>query len=280
MKTDIFPLNFFKSIITPKRVFTRRKQLNWFQIVIVLLFLNGLMMIPLSINMAKMDSYPVEETYPDAFAMLDESVIGFLNGAEYSEGTLSLSEPFYEEYDGGIVGGNVSTVQEEQALEAPNTLLFQENELIIKDGENPVTSVTYTKDFSIEGVSSVEELKSELSRQWFIQNKTFIVGSLLISLFILLLVSIVLITLGSSLFVYLSKKGQLSTIRTYKESVNLVVNTLGLPTIIAMILGFIQFDIITMLMTQTFGFVILLLLVFTKTRFSDDVVNRMNNIKK
>ncbi|WP_434801649.1 hypothetical protein [Robertmurraya yapensis (ex Hitch et al 2024)] len=254
--------------------------MNWFQMVIVLLFLNGLMMIPLSVNMAKMDSYPVEETYPNAFAMLDESVVEFLDGAEFSEGTLSLSEPFIEEYDAGIVGGNVSTAQKEQALEAPNTLLFQENELIIKDGENPVTSVTYTKDFSIEEVSSVEELKSELSRQWFIQNKSFIVGSLLVSLFILLLVSIVLITLGSSLFVYLSKKGQLSTIRTYKESVNLVVNTLGLPTIIAMILGFIQFDIITMIMTQTFGFVILLLVVFTKTRFSDDVVNQMNTNKK
>lgn len=272
MKKDIFPINYFKSIITLKRVFTGRKQLNWFQIIIVLLFINGLMMVPLSVNMAKIDSYPVEETYPNAFALLDESVVEELGGVEYSEGKLSLPESFYLETDDGIVGGNVSSFKEEQALKAENALIFQENEFIIKDQDNAVSTVRYTNDFSIERITTVDNLKDELSRQWFIQNKGFIVGSLLVSIFILLLVSIVVISLGSSIFVYLTKKGQLSTIQTYKESVNLVVNAMGLPTLIAMVIGLIQFNIITMIMIQSFGFIILLLLVFSKTRFSDDVI--------
>lgn len=277
MKKDIFPINYFKSIISPKHVFTCRKQLNWFQIIIVLLFLNGLMMIPLSINIAKMDSYPVEETYPNAFSLLNETVIDEMQDATYAQGQLTLPNSFYLENEHGVVGGNISTSDEEHALKAENALIFQEEEFIIKDQENPVTSVTYTNDFAIEEITTVQMLKDELSRQWFIQNKGFIVGSLLLSLFNLLLVSIVVISLGSSIFVYLTKKGQISTIRTYKESVNLIVNTLGIPTVLAMILGLIQFNIITMIMIQTFGFIMMLLFVFMKTRFSDDVVAQLES---
>jgi maltodextrin utilization protein YvdJ len=273
-------MNYFKSVLTPIRIFTGRKQLNWFQIIIVLLFINGLMMIPLSLNIAKMESYPVEETYPNAFALLEESVVDALDDAEYSEGKLTLPDSFYFEIENGIVGGNVSASEEENAITAESALLFQERELIIKDKENPVATVPYTIDFAIEKVTSVEELKTELSRQWFIQNKGFIVGSLLASLFILLLVSVVAISLGSSLFVLLTKKGQLSTIETYKESVNLVVNSLGLPTLLAMLVGLIQFNIITMIMVQTFGFIMMLLFVFMKTRFSDDYMEQLEVVKK
>ncbi|WP_036689360.1 DUF1189 family protein [Paucisalibacillus globulus] len=280
MKKDTFPMNYFKSVMTPIRVFNGRKQLNWFQIIILLLFLNGLMMIPLSINIAKMDSYPVEETYPGAFELLDESVIDALEDAEYSQGKLTLPNNFYFEMENGIVGGNVSELEKENAKNAENTLLFQENELIIKESSNPITTVAYTNDFSIEEITTVEELKTELSRQWFIQNKSFIVGSLLISLSTLLLVSIVVISLGSSLFVLLTKKGQISTIQTYKESVNLVVNSLGIPTLVAMLIGLIQFNIITMIMIQTFGFIIMLLIVFMKTRFSDDYMDQLNTLDK
>ncbi|MFS0674123.1 hypothetical protein [Ornithinibacillus sp. 179-J 7C1 HS] len=280
MRKDIFPINYFKSIISTKRVFTGRKQLNWFQIIIVLLFLNGLMMIPLSINIAKMDSYPVEETYPNAFSLLDESVVTELVDAEYSQGQLTLPNSFSVQTENGIVGGNISTSEEDKALEAENALIFKENEFVIKDTDNQIVTVAYTNDFSIEDVKTAEELRTELARQWFIQNKSFIVGSLLFSLFILLFVSTFVITLGSSLFVLLTKKGQVSTIQTYKESLNLVVNSFGVPTLIAMLLGFIQFNIITMIMVQTFGFIMMLLIVFMKTRFSDDYMEQLITSKK
>lgn len=238
------------------------------------------MMIPLSINIAKMDSYPVEETYPNAFSLLDESVVTELVDAEYSQGQLTLPNSFSVQTENGIVGGNISTSEEDKALEAENALIFKENEFVIKDTDNQIVTVAYTNDFSIEDVKTAEELRTELARQWFIQNKSFIVGSLLFSLFILLFVSTVVITLGSSLFVLLTKKGQVSTIQTYKESLNLVVNSFGVPTLIAMLLGFIQFNIITMIMVQTFGFIMMLLLVFMKTRFSDDYMEQLITSKK
>ncbi|WP_047980610.1 component of transporter [Ornithinibacillus contaminans] len=281
MRTDIFPLNYFKSITTPTNIFKGRKQLNWFQIVIIFLFLNGLMMIPLSINLAKMDSYPVQETFPNAFELVDESVVTALQEVEFSQGAMIANQQFYFERENGVVGGNVSNAEERSALQKENALLFLENELVIKEGDNPVTRVMYTEDFSMDGVTSVEGLQTKISEQWFIQNKSFIVGSLLMSVFILLLVSIVFICLGAAVFVYLTKKGQLSSIKTYKESVNLIVNTIGLSTVIALIIGFIQFDIIVMIMTQTLGFVIMLLIVFAKTRFhdSEDIVEETNEYK-
>ena len=59
------------------------------------------------------------------------------------------------------------------------------------------------------------------------------------------------------------------SITTYKETVNLVINLLSLPTILATLFGLIHFDIVLMVTIQTLGLLIMLVVVYAKTQFND-----------
>ncbi|MCU9612460.1 DUF1189 family protein [Caldibacillus lycopersici] len=271
MKTDIFPINFFKSFWLPKNVLKGRKDLNWFQIFIAVLFLNGLLMIPVSLHFSKMDAFPIEGSFPNAFELVDDSVWSQMENASFQNGQMELTEGFYMEKPNGVVGGNLTETEVEEALKADNAILFLQEEMVIKEGDKATSNIRYTKDFSVENVSNVEEFKQAISEQWFYQNQTYVVGSMIFVVFILLLVNFLFIVLGSAFFVYLTRKS--SSIKTFKESINLVLNAAGLSTVISMIVGLISFDIITIILIQSFGLIFMLLAIFLSSRFQDEPIN-------
>lgn len=269
MKSDVFPLNYFKSIWSPKQIFKNRHQLNWFQIFVVLLFVNSLLMIPVALNYVKMDTFPVEDTLPGSFGLIDEAVVLKLQAGNYQNGTLKLPESFVLSTENGMVSGLLTESETDEALSADNALLFQETEFVIKEGDQSLETIPYTKDFDLSKVTTVAELKEALSRQWFIKNKAYTVATLMSLVFSITLVSTLFLTFGSAIFLYLTKKSKFSSINSYKESVNLLTNCIGLPSFVALLLGLIQFDIIIMLMIQSVGLVMMLLIVFYQTRFND-----------
>lgn len=270
MKTDAFPLNYFKSIWSPTKSFKNRHQLNWFQIFIVLLFVNSLLMIPVSLNYMEMDTYPVEGTLPNSFGLIDETDVLNLQEGTYENGTLDLPSSFVRTSDKGTVAGLLSDTEMEQALDAENALVFQKDAVIIKEGDQTVSTVPYTKDFDLSKVTNVNDAKESLSRQWFIKNRGYVVATLMFLVFSITFVSTIFLTFGSAVFLYLTKKSDYSSIKTYKESVNFISNCMGLPTLIALIIGLIQFDIVVMLMIQSVGLVVMLLLAFYQTRYNDE----------
>ncbi|RKQ28199.1 DUF1189 family protein [Oceanobacillus halophilus] len=272
MKTDIFPLNYFKSIFRPTKMFTGRHQLNWFQIVIVFLFLNGLIMIPVTIDFTEMDSFPIDDTYPNAFELIDQSTVTSLENATFSQGEMELALSFYDEKENGVVGGNLSTNEKEQALEEANAVIFQKEGITIKEKGEPIANIKYTKDFDLSDVTNEAELKGVISDQWFTQNQAIVIGGLIFAVFVIALASLVFLIIGASFFVYLTKRGHFSSIQTFKESVNLIVNTLGLATLLAMIMGLLGYDITVILLTQSTALIFILLAVFYYTHFSDEYV--------
>ena len=102
------------------------------------------------------------------------------------------------------------------------------------------------------------------------QNKIFIVMIFSVMISAFLFVIVLFLTLGSAFFLYLTKKSSLSSIKTFKESVNLILNLLTLPTIIAMIFSLFHFDITLMLSIQTLGLVLMLIMVYYKTKLNDN----------
>ena len=278
MKTDAFPLNYFKSIWSPRQIFKNRHQLNWFQIFIVLLFVNSLLMIPVSLNYTKMDTFPVEDTLPDSFGLIDESAVLKLQQGKYENGTLVFPESFVLISEKGTISGMLTESEIEETLAPENALIFQEKAFVIKEGSQSLSTIPYTKDFDLSKVTNTAELKEALSRQWFIKNKGYTVATLMFLVFTITLVSTLFLTFGSAIFLYLTRKSQFSSINSYKESVNLLTNCIGLPSLIALLIGSIQFDIVIMLMIQSVGLVIMLLFVFYKTRFNDKM--NKNEVKK
>ena len=251
------------------RTFKNRTQLNWFQLIIVLIFLNALMTIPVTINYAKMDIFPLEEFYPNAVQLLDQEVVDALEEVDYEEGFLSFNTPFVFQNEYGLVAGGIEAMENLENENLTNSILFEENQFIISEEGLPTTTVLYTKDFSLENVRTVESLREETGRQWFTQNRILIVliFSLMISGFFLMM-SLLLVG-GAALFIYLTKKSSLTSVVTYKESVNFILNILAIPTLLAMGISLIHFDVIMMVTVQSVGLIAMLLLVYHKTHFKD-----------
>lgn len=278
MKTDVFPLTYFKNIWTPRMIFKKRHELNWFQLILVLFFLTSILMVPVSLNFLKMETYPIEESYPETLALIDESVVAAFQAAISEDGALVTDPGSQVVKEKGVMSITNSDSVIKENLKAENALIFSDNDLYLKNKGVPVSNVRYTKDFNPSQLNSVKDMKEAVSRQWFFQNRVYVIGSLLLVVFSILFVSTILIVLGSAVFLYLTKKNSFSSIKTYKESVNLILNALGIPTLLALISSFIQFDIVVMLTIQSIGLALMILMVFYTTRFNDKVPVR-NNIK-
>lgn len=269
LKTDLFPVNYFKSIWSPITAFKNRHELNWLPIILVVIFLNALMLIPVTLNYVSIGSMPLGEYYPNALELVNQEVAEELSQFEYENGEMLITNPFIIELEEGIVAGGLSEEDWEPYSETDTFLLFEENQFLVRDDEVATTSVLYTSDFSLEDLIDPEEIKNELNRQWDSQNNILMVliFSLMIGFF-LLVMSLFLI-FGSAFILYLTRTGNLTSINTFKEAVNMMVNLLSLPTLIAMVFGLIYFDIYLMVAVQTIGLLLMLVVLYYKTQFND-----------
>ena len=276
LKTDVFPLNYVKNIWSPLKAFKNRFVLTWPMMIVVIIFLNALMVIPVTLNYAEMESFPLEEYYPIAASQLvDDQVLDEIQTIVVNEGQLSIPEPFQVENAYGEVVGGLSLDEIENHISSPNFIAFQENQLIIAEEGLPTATVLYTRDVSFGEMETKEEIVEEISRQWFNQNRVLIVliFSFLISTFLLFM--LLFLVFGSSFLLYLTKKGSLTTIKTYKESVNLILNSLAVPTFLAMLFGLFYFELYIMVTIQSLGMAAYLFWIWYKVQFNDQ---RLSNL--
>lgn len=234
------------------------------------------MTIPVTLNYAQVDSFPLEEFYPNTVQMIDEQVRAELSEAEYRDSEMFIETPFFIENKYGAVAGGLPSEESRKVLNLENILLFEQNQFIIHEDGAPEASVIYTSDFSLGQAKDQEDIVNELNRQWFNQNRVLIVFifSLMISTFLFMM--LLLIVFGSALFLYFTKRSDITSITTYKESINLMVNVLSLPTILSMIFGLFYFDITLMVTMQTIGLIIMLFIIYYKTQFNDDNIETEN----
>lgn len=276
LKTDVFPLNYVKNIWSPLKAFKNRFVLTWPMMIVVIIFLNALMVIPVTLNYAEMESFPLEEYYPIAASQLvDDQVLDEIQTVVVNEGQLSIPEPFQVENAYGEVVGGLTLDEIESQISSPNFIAFQENQLIIAEEGLPTATVLYTRDVSFGEMETKEEIVEEISRQWFNQNRVLIVliFSFLISTFLLFM--LLFLVFGSSYLLYLTKKGSLTTIKTYKESVNLILNSLAVPTFLAMLFGLFYFELYIMVTIQSLGMAAYLFWIWYKVQFNDQ---RLSNL--
>lgn len=276
LKTDVFPLNYVKNIWSPLKAFKNRFVLTWPMMIVVIIFLNALMVIPVTLNYAEMESFPLEEYYPIAASQLvDDQVLDEIQTVVVNEGQLSIPEPFQIENAYGEVVGGLSLDEIENHISSPNFIAFQENQLIIAEEGLPTATVLYTRDVSFGEMETKEEIVEEISRQWLNQNRVLIVliFSFLISTFLLFM--LLFLVFGSSFLLYLTKKGSLTTIKTYKESVNLILNSLAVPTFLAMLFGLFYFELYIMVTIQSLGMAAYLFWIWYKVQFNDQ---RLSNL--
>ena len=70
-----YPFNYFSSLFQVRKAFANRKQLNWFQMVFTSLFLLSLTLIPVAIQNAELQTYPLTTFVSDVFDPLTDDVM-------------------------------------------------------------------------------------------------------------------------------------------------------------------------------------------------------------
>ncbi len=80
---------------------------------------------------------------------------------------------------------------------------------------------------------------------------------------------IFIVALGASLLLYFTKKSRLFSFKTYKECYHFILNCLGLPTLLTLILGLLGQNMATLITVQNILFVLYLVTIFYKTHYRD-----------
>ncbi|SEO21453.1 Maltodextrin utilization protein YvdJ [Amphibacillus marinus] len=261
-----FPFNYFINIVTPTRAFLNRRAIGWPTIVILLVFLNALITIPVSLHFAKSDEIGIEQFYPKSFKMIDAETHAYLSDIANEDGVIQTESAVLLKKEEGVV--SIGEPNEEVVEDHRVTVIFKADEFIIKEDSLPELSVFYTTDFSPDQTTPAE-LRSELNRQWRINNQVYIVAIMTFLISSMTFIMLVFLVMGSALFLYVTKKSQLTSITSYKESVAIILYGLGIPTFVAFIFGLVQFDIIWMMTIQTIGLAIMIVMMYFKTKFSD-----------
>ncbi|MBZ6526807.1 hypothetical protein HYQ40_03395 [Aerococcaceae bacterium DSM 111021] len=269
---QVFPINYFITAFSAVKSFTHRNYLKHWQKVIVIILLNSLMMIPLSLQLGRTTSADLTNYVPKAMNFIDESVVQELNSLDNNESKLIITEEKIIKENNELIIASAPTQEEaEKHLHERGGIIYTPDQYILGEDDS-LFYQPYTGDVLMNEIDDVLSLKELMSQQWFWSNRTSIVLTNYIQLNVLITTSLILLVLGSSFFLSLMKKNDLFDIKSFNEALTIVLNSLGLPTLIAMFIGLISGNPIMMLTTQGLLFVLMLIWIYWKTHFNDNYV--------
>lgn len=270
---QVFPINYFITAFSAVKSFTHRQYLKHWQKLVVMILLASLMMIPLSFQLGRTTGADLTNYVPEVMDYIDESVVQELNALDNSGTDLMITEEkIIKENDELIICLAPSTEAAETLLSDRGGIIYTSDQTIFGEDSSSLFYQPYTGDKAMNEVEDVESLKTLMSQQWFWSNRTSIVLTNYIQLSVLIIVSLLFLVLGSSFFLSFMRKNDMFDINSFSEALTIVLNCLGLPTLIAMVIGLISGNPTTMLTVQGLLFVLMLMWVYWKTHFNDTYV--------
>jgi len=243
-----YPFSYFSSIWGFRKPLSKRFGLNWFQLLFTSIFLISLSMVPIAIQNSSQETYPLETFIDNVYEPLTDEVVQNLSEhAAIVDGKLTYTGTASQEPS--LVIGPSKSKELPKGLQ----LHFDTNELVISKESKELTRISY-RAIETESFKSKDSLTQAISKDWYQQNRVYI------SLFLVL---------GASLLLYITKKSRLFSFRTFKECYHFILNCLGLPTLITLILGLFGQNMTTLITVQNILFVLYLVTIFYKTHFRD-----------
>ena len=258
-----YPFSYFNSIWGFRKPLSQRFGLNWFQLLFTSIFLISLSMVPIAIQNSSQESYPLETFIDDVYTPLTDKVIKELSeNAQIVDGKLI--------YTGTTRQQPSILLGPSQSKELPKNLQlhFDKEELVISKESKELTRIRY-QAISTESFQSKEKLTQAISKDWYQQNRVYISLFLVLGASFLFGLNFFIVSLGASLLLYITKRSRLFSFKTFKECYHFILNCLGLPTLIATVLGLFGQTMTTLITVQNILFVLYLVTIFYKTHFRD-----------
>ncbi|ACA37623.1 DUF1189 domain-containing protein [Streptococcus pneumoniae] len=258
-----YPFSYFSSIWGFRKPLSKRFGLNWFQLLFTSIFLISLSMVPIAIQNSSQETYPLETFIDNVYEPLTDEVVQDLSEhARIVDGKLT--------YTGTANQTPSVVIGPSQSKELPKDLQlhFDTNELVISKESKELTRVSY-RAIETESFKSKDSLTQAISKDWYQQNRVYISLFLVLGASFLFGLNFFIVSLGASLLLYITKKSRLFSFRTFKECYHFILNCLGLPTLITLILGLFGQNMTTLITVQNILFVLYLVTIFYKTHFRD-----------
>lgn len=256
-----YPFSYFSSIFSPKAMFANRKGLTIWQRLFTTLFLVALMVIPSSLQTLTLETYPLENFVEGVYSPLTDQVIDDLRQhVSIDNGQLT--------YTGNATWEQI-TFGETFSGHSDFSYQFSSRTFTIRKGSDILTQLAYD-GMSTADFSSKEGLTTAISKKWYQSNRAAVGLSITLVSSLILATNLLFILLGASFFLFLTKKSRLFHFRRFAECYNFSLNCLGLPTILACLIGLFGQPVTTLLTIQNILFVLCLLWVFFKTKFRDE----------
>ncbi len=267
-----FPLNYFSALIGPKQLFAGRKQLSWFNFSLIFLFLVSFMVMPVTLFYAnQIKAIPIEQ-FLTVEPLIDQAGVERFSQLEVSNGELRTSPMVIDQSKDIVIGVDLSKEQRSAQQAFVN---FEKSHWTIqqKEGSEIRTyRMNYHSFFDPASVTTPQAFQTFLEEVFYVSNRPTIILSYSLSLGIVLFLMTSLILFGAAFFLWMTRKSRFSSIQTFKESANLMLNVIGVGSIISAIVGFIHFDFVLMLGIQSTVAVLLLLWIFARTGFKDEQI--------
>lgn len=263
-----YPFNYFSSLFQVRKAFANRKQLNWFQMIFTSLFLLSLTLIPVAVQNAELQTYPLTTFVSDVFDPLTEDVMKDLKeSVRIEEHELVYNGHFgvHKNKAGHVIIGH----HEGTSLGEKLTLYFDKTQLVISRENKELASIPY-QAINQKSLENKDALSQAISKDWFQANR------LAVSLFLVLFsgflsaVNFAILVFGASFFLFLTRKSRLFSLKTFKECFNFTLNCLGLPILASVLISLLFHQVFTTtILIQNILFVLFLALAFYKTHFRD-----------
>ncbi|CAM3153113.1 DUF1189 domain-containing protein [Lactiplantibacillus plajomi] len=264
--TVAFPVRFFGSLFSPRRMFANRAKFNWLQIIVLFLFLTAVMLIPIPFYYNQQTSYNLKPFMPavDQMAASAEMQTA-LKDADFSNQQFHhVKRQVITKTANNVAGFNLSAAD----------MAGRENVLNLHAKSFEVRSVGSTFDAKyVPLISQKTDAHGFLVSSWYQSNKVMIGLFMLMTLGLIIVgVNLILVN-GAAFFLFLSRHNKITHIRNYREAVNLALMMMGIGSLLAMVIGLIHFDVTIELTIQSLTLAFVVLWVYLKTKFKDPEVD-------
>ena len=268
-----YPFNYFASIFNFRSSFANRKKLSWFQMIFTSFFLISVTLLPVALQNAQLKTYPLTTFVSDVFDPLSNDVMKDIQEhvvIKDQELTYIGTNPVHKTSKGQVILGQEAKASEGKEL----TLRFDRKQLIISKENKELATVSY-QAINQESLRDKKSFTQAISSDWFRENRLPVSLFLVIFSGFLSTVNYLILIVGASFFLYLTRKSRLFSLQTFKECFNCILNCLGLPILLSVFISLLFHQVFTTtIMIQNVLFVLYLAMVFYKTHFRDPDYHR------
>ncbi|WP_318767366.1 DUF1189 domain-containing protein [Lactiplantibacillus carotarum] len=261
-----FPVRFFGSLFSPRRMFANRAKYNWFQIIILFIFLTAVMVMPIPFYYNYQTNFNLKPFLPTIDRMADSSAM-----------QTALKQASFKDQQ-------FTNVQHQVIMTSGKNVAGFNLTAADMAGKQNVINL-HAKTFQVKSVGSqfkakyvpTYDLKTNahdfLVNSWYQSNKVMIGLFMLMTLGMIIVgVNLILVN-GAAFFLFLSRHNKITHIHNYREAVNLTLMMMGIGSLLAMVIGLIHFDVTIELTVQSLSLAFVVLWVYLKTKFKDPEVD-------